>query len=381
MKLLIAEDDLTSRTILESITPVWQFQPISVEDGEQAWQILQQEDPPQLLLLDWEMPRLSGTELCRRIRQLNPDNPPYIILLTCRSHTTDVVEGLSNGANDYITKPVDNAELRARLQVGERVLALQKQLRQATDILSAEREVLENILIKMHSNKPFDGTGLRRLEAPVEKISGDLLLSGRTECGSQYLMLGDFTGHGLTAAIGGPVVADTFYSMTAKNLPLHAIATEINCRLHEKMPVGLFLAATFIALDASRRQLTVINLGMQDVLLYRGNQLLHQFPSVNISLGIRAQPVGEPPSTPVEPGDRIYAYSDGITETTNVLEEEFGEARLQQAISEMLRRDLALDDLSNLIADFRGDQPQHDDITLVELSCSPTEPRAILTAR
>ena len=369
MKLLIAEDDLTSRTILEAITPVWQFQPISVEDGEQAWQVLQQKDPPQLLLLDWEMPRLSGTELCKRIRQTYRGNPPYIILLTCRNHTSDVVEGLNLGANDYITKPVDNAELRARLQVGERVLALQKQLQQATDILSAEREVIENILIKMHSNKPFDANRLRQLQSPVEKISGDLLLSGRTDDDWQYLMLGDFTGHGLTAAIGGPLVADTFYSMTAKGLPLHNIATEINCRLNEKMPLGLFLAAAFIALDPSRQRLTVINLGMQDILLYRDNQLIKQFPSINLPLGIRAHAIEPPPPTEVEIGDRIYAYSDGITETTNQLKEEFGEARLQRAISEMLQFGLELDDLNNLVKDFRGNLPQQDDITLVELSC------------
>lgn len=125
MKLLIAEDDLTSRTILESVARKWGYEPIAVEDGESAWQILQQEDPPQLLLLDWEMPRLSGIDLCQRIRKQEQSDPSFIILLTSRASTQDIVTGLEAGSNEYIAKPFENAELQARLKVGKRMLELQ----------------------------------------------------------------------------------------------------------------------------------------------------------------------------------------------------------------------------------------------------------------
>lgn len=133
MKVLIAEDDLTSRTILTAVVRKWGYEPIAVEDGEAAWQVMQGGEPPRLLLLDWEMPKLSGLELCKRIRKQESSNPPFIILLTARSHTDDIVSGLEFGANDYISKPFENAELRARLQVGRRMLDLQQELNSAKE--------------------------------------------------------------------------------------------------------------------------------------------------------------------------------------------------------------------------------------------------------
>lgn len=136
MKLLIAEDDLTSRTMLAVVVHNWGFEPIMVEDGEAAWQVMQGGEPPRLLLIDWEMPKLDGLALCQRIRLEKSDDPPYIILLTARSKTADIVEGLGKGANDYIAKPFDNAELQARLQVGRRMLDLQQQLNQTKEALT-----------------------------------------------------------------------------------------------------------------------------------------------------------------------------------------------------------------------------------------------------
>ncbi len=140
MKLLIAEDDLTSRTMLAAVTSKWGYEPVEVEDGEAAWQIMQGEDAPRLLLLDWEMPKLDGLALCQRIRQQKDkdSNPTFIILLTARNETAYIVEGLNAGANDYITKPFKNAELQARLQVGRRMLDLQEELNSAKQALAIQ---------------------------------------------------------------------------------------------------------------------------------------------------------------------------------------------------------------------------------------------------
>ncbi len=131
MKLLIAEDDLTSRKILESIAQKWGYETILAEDGEAAWKILQQNNPPELLLLDWEMPNLSGLELCQRIRAEEKNDPAFIILLSSRKSTEDIVAGLEAGSNEYIAKPFENAELKARLRVGQRMLELQANRRLA----------------------------------------------------------------------------------------------------------------------------------------------------------------------------------------------------------------------------------------------------------
>jgi len=138
MKLLIAEDDLTSRTILSAVTKIWGFDPVTAEDGEAAWEVLQADEAPQLLLLDWEMPKLDGLALCKRIREIPRDDQPYIILLSGRSETDDIVHGLDIGANDYIAKPFKNEELLARLNVGKRMLDMQTELRLAHERLAFE---------------------------------------------------------------------------------------------------------------------------------------------------------------------------------------------------------------------------------------------------
>lgn len=148
MKLLIADDDLTSRTILAAVTTKWGYQPVVVEDGEAAWQALQEDDPPRLLLLDWMMPRLSGLELCRRIREQETSDPAFIILLTGRTETADIVAALEAEANDHIAKPFDNSELRARLRVGWRMLDLQAELNRTKEALfvQATRDSLTGLL-------------------------------------------------------------------------------------------------------------------------------------------------------------------------------------------------------------------------------------------
>ena len=369
MKLLIADDDLTSRTMLAAISKKWGYESIVVEDGEFAWQVLQESDAPSLLLIDWEMPRLDGLGLCQRIRQQASNTPPFIILLTSRSKTDDVVAGLEAGANDYIIKPFANAELKARLQVGQRMLELQKQLKKTQDVLTFERETIENIILKMRASKPFETTGLRILDAPVEKTSGDVLLSAFKPDKTRHVLMGDFTGHGLMAAVGGPIVYDVFYTMTAKGLAIHDIATEINRQLLEKMPTGLFLGAIFIELSPDSRSLSLWNCGMSDILIYRNFELWQKISSSMLALGIIKQEFESVFSFEVEAGDRVYAYSDGITEVINTDEEEFGQDRFEQTICELLDTHAEIDFLSDTVNQFRGEAEQFDDITLVELTC------------
>jgi CheY-like chemotaxis protein len=128
MRILIAEDDMVSRRVLEATLVKWGHEVVVAADGAQAWVVLQREDAPHLAILDWMMPEMDGVELCRRVRALPTTTPPYLIFLTAKSGTEDVVTGLDAGANDYLTKPFDRAELRARVQVGAHVLELRENL-------------------------------------------------------------------------------------------------------------------------------------------------------------------------------------------------------------------------------------------------------------
>jgi diguanylate cyclase (GGDEF)-like protein len=136
VRILIAEDDVTSRSILASIVKKWGYDPVATEDGNTAWSVLQRPDSPKLVLLDWNMPGMDGLEICRRLKQLDSSDPPYVILLTGRQEKGDIVQGLDAGANDYVAKPYNNAELRARIRVGQRMLELQSNLLKTRDALA-----------------------------------------------------------------------------------------------------------------------------------------------------------------------------------------------------------------------------------------------------
>jgi PAS domain S-box-containing protein len=142
MSILIAEDSQTHRHWLREMLIEWGHDVITACDGQQAWQILSQEESPQLIILDWMMPDMDGVEICRKLRETYSSKPMYIILLTGKKKSKEnLVQGLQAGADDYLTKPADPAELRARIQSGMRALELQSSLVAYTKEL--EQEVAE----------------------------------------------------------------------------------------------------------------------------------------------------------------------------------------------------------------------------------------------
>jgi DNA-binding response OmpR family regulator len=128
MKTLIAEDDSVSRRLLQAALTKWGYDVVAVTNGREAWETLQQPEAPHLVILDWLMPDMDGVQICRQARQSPVLQNRYIILLTSRGSKEDVVSGLEAGADDYVTKPFDHGELRARVQVGSRVVKLQAAL-------------------------------------------------------------------------------------------------------------------------------------------------------------------------------------------------------------------------------------------------------------
>ena len=129
MKILIAEDDYSSRLLLQTTLQLWDYEVITTTDGREAWEMLQgAEEPPSMAILDWMMPEIDGIEVCKRVRQLEKLKTIYIIILTAKGNKEDIVEGLKNGADDYIIKPFNREELKARVTVGARVVTLQEDL-------------------------------------------------------------------------------------------------------------------------------------------------------------------------------------------------------------------------------------------------------------
>ena len=157
MKILIAEDEKITRTMLARKLNNWGYEVVSAPDGNGAWEILQQKDAPNLIILDWMMPGMDGVEICRRLKQIETKTPSYIILLTSLDNEEDIVAGLDAGADDYITKPFKNSELRSRINVGRRMIELQASL--------IEKEKLQGIL-------EMAGAVCHELNQPLQVVSG-----------------------------------------------------------------------------------------------------------------------------------------------------------------------------------------------------------------
>jgi DNA-binding response OmpR family regulator len=151
MKLLIAEDDIFFRKLLQQTLGA-DYDVILAQDGNEAWATLQEEDAPQLAILDWVMPGMSGPQVCRKVRQCSRQDSMYLIILTAKNSAADVVSGLRAGADDYVTKPFSPEELRARVKIGERILNLKDSLagRSVEAIESSAREtLLQQLLLNL----------------------------------------------------------------------------------------------------------------------------------------------------------------------------------------------------------------------------------------
>jgi len=134
-QILVADDSPLFQDMLQKLLLEWGYEVIVVSDGQQAWDLLRQENGPRLALLDWMMPGMEGAEICRQVRAGIRDRYVYMLLMSVRADLEDVVTGMESGADDYIVKPFQVDELRARVRAGRRVLALQEELVEAREAL------------------------------------------------------------------------------------------------------------------------------------------------------------------------------------------------------------------------------------------------------
>ena len=212
MRILIAEDDFTSRNVLSGILRKHGHEVMAAVDGAEAWELLQKPEAPSLVILDWMMPGMNGPEVVQRVPAVQNERPPYIIMLTARGDKSDIITGLQAGANDYLAKPFDPGELYARVEVGRRMIQLQEALIESREILS--RQATHDAL-----------TGLLSRGAILEYLAKEL---ARTARHGNLLMVGmcdiDFFKQ----------VNDTYGHLTGDEV-LCALARilEANCRKYD----------------------------------------------------------------------------------------------------------------------------------------------------
>nr|CAX83900.1 Response regulator receiver protein [uncultured bacterium] len=288
---------------------------------------------------------------------------PPVIFLTGVEDQELLAECLHCGGDDFISKPFNHVILQARLKAWLRRVELAEKV-------AMDREAIENVIQKMRKDDRFDPFAMRLLMTPVDKTTGDLVLSARDEQGVQYVLLGDFTGHGLVAAVCGPLVSDIFHGMMPKGFTSRDILRNINEKIHTRLPVDMFLTASFIALDRAAGRMTVYNAGMHPLFVYRAGHGIWGPASRQMPLGIVREIAIEESEVVMEvrEGDLVYLYSDGVYETQSPDGLFFGGDNLSRVLSGIATSQAPLESIQLELERFQGDANLRDDITLVELT-------------
>jgi len=338
--------------------------------GELALRLVLIEPLPSLILLDVMMPGMDGYEVCRQIKA-NPRirNIP-IIFVTAKSETENEVQGLELGAVDYLTKPVVPAIVIARVNTQLALQATRRELEEKNLILNEEKELLENIVSKMRASSPFDGRKVRHIQFSLERTTGDIVLSAYLPNGTQHVLVGDFSGHGLPAAIGGPLVSYIFYRLSAEGCDMRSILLEINRILCLQLPTQLYMAASVLELSPDRKQAVLWNHGLPAILCLSAAQGINRVSSTGLPLGISNSIETFEPHALIEmqPDMRIYLYSDGITEASSVKQELYGQQRLEALVSRIHREQLPLNVVWQELDSYCDGQGLSDDAVMIEIT-------------
>ena len=216
MRILIADDSIVSRHLLDATLRKWGYEVVVASDGVEAWNVLQASDAPKLAILDWVMPGLTGPEVCRKVREhaKDKDTYTYLLLLTSKSLKEDLIEGMEAGADDYVTKPFDQHELKVRLRAGTRIIDLERELVAAREELreQATKDFLTRIwnrssILDVLERELSRGT---REQRPVGVVLADL---------DHFKLVNDTYGH----FAGDAVLREFSRRMTASIRPYDAI--------------------------------------------------------------------------------------------------------------------------------------------------------------
>lgn len=381
LSVLVVDDDETNRIVLEIMLRNDGHQVHMAKDGREAV-TLYESARPDLILMDVMMPVVDGYEAARRIKAIAGRHFVPIIFLTALTDESSLVKCLEVGGDDFMVKPVSRVILRAKLAATARLHGLYEDLeRQQRDLsvhhqrLRYEHEVAEQVFAKIMDNTGSKAANIRSELLPLAITNGDLLLAARTPAGGQHVLLGDCTGHGLSAAIGAIPVTDIFYAMTRKGFGIRDIAVEMNRKLHATLPTGQFLAACMLEWDRRGAAVKVWNGGMPDVMLVsEKSKDATRIPSRNLPLGIVGSEEFEVSIElrRIDRGDRLYLYSDGLIDARDSEGRMFGHERLENIVNDNRDRNRLFDEIREAAAAFRGDRPQDDDITVVEVLCDQT---------
>lgn len=375
LTILIAEDSAADRLLLSTIVRRQGHEVLTAANGAEAVEVFARQQP-HLVLMDAMMPVMDGFEAARQIKALAGETLVPIIFLTSLTESDALVRCLDAGGDDFLAKPYNQVILAAKIKAMDRLRRLQATVLQQRDLIAKHHDYLLNeqrvakaVFDKVAHSGCLSAPNIRYLQSPYALFNGDLLLAAYTPAGDMHVLLGDFTGHGLPAAVGAMPLAEVFYGMTAKGYGLAETLREMNAKLKRILPVDMFCCATLLCLSFQRRSVEVWNGGMPDGYLHRaatGERV--PLPARHLPLGVLS-PQAFDDRTEVQTmaiGDRVFLLSDGVIDTTDGEERLFGVERLQQLFAANRQPDDLFAEIERALEDFRGEP--RDDVSMVEVS-------------
>lgn len=380
MKILVVDDTEANRKLLAWILEDEGHEVVEAVNGQEALDLFKQ-DIPDMVLMDVMMPVMDGFEATAAIKEYLGDNHVPIIFLTALSDDASLAKCLAIGGDDFLSKPINEQVLQAKIKAHARIKDLnvqinrqKEELQKLHDYTLREQEIARAVFDRAMAASLQDCNNTRHYVSPAATFNGDLLLSAPSPSGGLYVLLADFTGHGLPAAIGALPVSQIFYDTTSLGASVSDIARQINRALEKFLPDYMFAATAILELNSDGTRVSLWSGGLPDILITGpGGQIKQKLVSRHMPLGVLEDNEFERDIDiyQLDEGDKVYLYTDGIPECMNPKGEMYGEARM-----DALFNGTKSDPFTRLIYDlktFSGPGAQNDDITLIEINCIPVD--------
>ncbi len=382
LSILIAEDNDSDRLLLTTLVKRLGHQVTCAANGQEAFELFEKENPD-LVLLDALMPIMDGFEVAVRIKQASGDHFVPIIFLTSLQDPDSLARCLESGGSDFISKPYNRVILEAKISAFGRMRQLQQTILEQRDRLAVhhdrlvhEQEVAKSVFDNIAHHGCIGLKNIRSLVSPMSVFNGDIALVEKKPDGGVYVMLGDFTGHGLPAAIGAMPVSEIFYGMTKKGFSVQEIAQEVNKKLKKILPVGIFCCAAIIDFNFDKKIIQVWLGGLPSIYIYRPNSKdIIEVNSKHLPMGVLdpSRFNSDVQVLEMEYGDQLYLWSDGIHEACNRDNEMFGSEQLRKVFERTDNPKNLFDEILSAVDIFTDGQEQDDDYTILEVTMVTAE--------
>ena len=375
-RILIVDDAKTNIDIL--VQALRDEYKLSVAvDGAAALRSVEK-SPPDLVLLDIVMPGLDGYEVCRRLRAQQSTHDLPIMFLSALEDVKDKTRGFEVGGNDYLTKPFEVLEVKARVRSLLKAKAYADAIREAmARDLRIAREIQMGILpADLAAVTSGSGLDVHAIIEPAQKVGGDLYEVLRASDDRIVVALGDVSGKGIPAALFMAVAVTILRTLARHIVDPAEILSRLNDELAKQNPRGMFVTMQCLVFDFEHRRVSCAGAGHhQMAVLSPGRPPRLACPSSGRPAGLMVSNPIEGETFPLEPGETFVLFSDGVSEAMNATEDFYGEDRLLMALSASAGTSAA-DTVETVLADVRAfvaGAKQSDDITVVAARYAPAK--------